>query len=146
MRIPFYRVGAWCWIATGLGHTVGDIALRLSPPEADSAFDDMLRDHPFELMGAQTSYYDLYMGFSLAMGLAIGLVGVMLLMLERSATRPGQNRPAAMVGFAASSVLLALSITLLPPPPIIFFAIASVAFAVGVVTLNDSSPQASPSP
>lgn len=146
MRIPFYRVGACCWIVTGLGHTAGDVVMRLAPPEADNAFDAMLRDHPFELLGTQTSHYDLYMGFSLAMGLAIGLVGLLFLLLERFATQPGQKRSAGMVGFAASSGLLALSIALLPPPPIIFFAIASVAFAAGVFILRHSSPQASRRP
>ena len=139
MRSPFYRVGAWCWIVTGVGHTVTDVALRLSPPEADREFDAVLRDHPFELMGGRTSHYDLFMGFSIAMGLAIGLVGFLLLMLDRFATKPDQKRTTGIIGLAASSGLLALSIAWMPPPPILFFSIATVAFTIAVFTLGNSS-------
>ncbi|MEV4491304.1 hypothetical protein AB0K04_14430 [Micromonospora coxensis] len=142
MRNTVYRVGAWCWIITGLGHTATDIAMRLSPSDTDREFDAMLRDHPFALMGMQTSHYELFMGFSLAMGLAIALVGILFLMLERFASEPGQVRVAGTVGLATSLALLALSVALLPPPPIVLFTIAGVAFAVAVFSTRDSTTPA----
>jgi ABC-type Na+ efflux pump permease subunit len=133
MRIPFYRVGAWCWIITGLGHTAGDVYLRLMPSDDDEAFDAVLRNQTFELMGAQRSHYELFMGFSLAMGISIALVGVLFLMLARFAAEPRQARQAGFVGLAASLGLLALSAALEPPPPIVLFTLASLAFAAAVI-------------
>ncbi|GAB3864881.1 hypothetical protein GCM10029963_76030 [Micromonospora andamanensis] len=132
MRSSFYRTGAWFWIITGLGHTAGDIAMRISPSDADREFDATLREHVFSLMGTHTSHYDLFMGFSLAMGLATALAGLLFLMLERFAAVPRQVRAAAIVGLGTSSGMLALSIAVFPLPPIVFFTIASVAFAVAV--------------
>ncbi|MGW4720765.1 LIC_13387 family protein [Nocardia sp. NPDC004260] len=133
MRIPFYRIGAWCWIITGIGHSAGDVYLRLRPSAEDKTFEAVLRNEPFELMGTQRSHYQLFMGFSLAMGIAMALVGVLFLMLARFAAEPGQARQAGFVGLAASLGLLMLSVALEPPPPIVLFALASLAFAAAVV-------------
>ncbi|MEV6276916.1 hypothetical protein [Nocardia sp. NPDC051832] len=132
MRIPFYRVGAWCWIVTGLGHTAGDVYLRSRPSKADATLDTVLRNHPFELMGTQRSHYELFMGFSLAMGISMALVGLLFLMLARFATEPRQVRQAGFLGLAASLGLLALSVAWEPPPPIVLFTLASLAFAAAV--------------
>ncbi|MFD4432518.1 hypothetical protein [Nocardia sp. NPDC058497] len=134
MRIPFYRIGAWCWIIAGLGHTVGDVVFtRLMPTDADKAFDDVLRNQPFELVGSQRNHYELFMGFSLIMGISVALVGVLFLMLARFAAEPRQTRQAGFVGLAASLGLLALNVALEPPPPIVLFTLASLAFAGAVV-------------
>ncbi|MFI6292786.1 hypothetical protein ACIBEJ_14445 [Nonomuraea sp. NPDC050790] len=140
MRVPLYRTGAWCWIITGVGHTAGDLALRISSPAADRDLDALLRSRPFDLLGTSTSHYDLYMGFSLAMGLAIALVGLLFLMLERFTQDPARLRSAGAVGLAASLGMLVLSVVLLPLPPIVFFTIASAAFAV--LTLRSATPDA----
>ncbi|WP_436496053.1 LIC_13387 family protein [Actinokineospora sp. HUAS TT18] len=131
MHPLLYRVGAWCWIITGVGHLTGEVLLRLSnPTDADAA----LRGHFFELMGTRRSLMDMMTGFGIAMGVAILLVGVLFLLIARlTADSPGRARPAGLMGLAASVGLLALAIAVLPPPPIATFTVASLAFAAALI-------------
>lgn len=124
-----FRVGAWCWIITGTGHTSADIFMRLSPSAADDSIDAAMRAHPFELFGLQRTYYDVTMGFSLAMGLCMVFVGILLLHVHLLTPRQGL-RTAAVLGLTMSAVALAISAWLEPPPPIVFFSVACVAFAL----------------
>jgi len=126
-----FRVGAWCWIITGAVHTLADIFLRLSPSAADDSIDAAMRAHPFELLGLQRTYYEVTMGFSLAMGLSMVFVGILLLHVH-VLTPPAGLRKAAVLGLAMSAVALAISAWLEPPPPIVLFSVACVAFGLSV--------------
>ncbi len=54
-----YRVGAWCWVVTGLGHVALDVALQLAPASADKAsLDAALRGHVFAVGGVQRTMLD----------------------------------------------------------------------------------------
>lgn len=130
LRLSF-RVGAWCWIITGTGHTLADTFMRLSPSDADESIDAALRAHPFELFGLQRTYYEVTMGFSLAMGLCMVFVGILLLYVHLLTPRQGLRR-AAVLGLTMSAVALAISAWLEPPPPIVFFSVACVAFGLAV--------------
>lgn len=135
-----FRVGAWCWIATGTGHTLGDISMRVFPSTADDSIDAAMRAHPFELFGLHRTYYELTMGFSLSMGLCMVFVGVLLLHIHK--LTPGEGlRSAATLGLAMSAAALALSAWLEPPPPIVFFSVACVAFGLAARKSGRLTPE-----
>lgn len=129
VALPSFRVGAWCWIVTGTGHTLGDVYTRIFPTAADDSIDAAMRAHPFELFGLHRTYYELTMGFSLSMGLCMVFVGVLLLHIYQRTPREGL-RAAATLGLAMSAAALAISAWLEPPPPIVFFSVACVAFGL----------------
>ncbi|KAA0117203.1 LIC_13387 family protein [Mycolicibacterium sp. P9-22] len=123
--LTWFRAGAWCWILTGAGHLLGDIYLRTAG--GDSAIDAQMRAHTLDLMGIQRTYYQLMMSFSLAMGVAVMFVGILLLQLARHAS---ELRPLAALALAMSALSLAMSIWLDPPPPIILFTLACACFGL----------------
>lgn len=135
MNFRFYRIGAWLWIITGVVHTMSDILGRLFPSPAKEPVRSTLRSLTFELVGMSNDYYNLIMGFSLAMGASIALVGILFLMVARlAAGTPDRARAAGLVGLAGSLGLFSLAITVLQlPPPIITFALASLAFATALL-------------
>ncbi|MBG0566479.1 LIC_13387 family protein [Actinoplanes aureus] len=127
------RIGAWSWIVCGAGHSLLDIAMRLSPELDGERVDAVLRDHVMELGGISRTSYEVIQGISLAMGVAIVAVGVLLLYVGRLASSAGQARPAVLIGLVASVVMLGLAGALLPSPPIVLFSVASVAFGIALV-------------
>lgn len=129
----YFRIGAWCWIATGTGHTIGDVFLRAFPRDEDKAIDDIMRASSFDLMGLHRSYYEVTMGFSLAMGCCMVFVGILLLWIAKLTARQ-DIRPAAILGLAMSAVALTICALLEPPPPIVLFSAACVAFGLSVGT------------
>jgi hypothetical protein len=141
MSFRFYRIGAWLWIITGVAHSMADVLSRLFPTAAKEPVRAALRNLPFEFLGMNSDYYKLTMGFSLAMGTSIALVGVLFLLIARlTAGTAARTRPACFVGLAASLGLLAISITALQlPPPMITFTLASLAFAAALFTSAQSS-------
>jgi hypothetical protein len=135
MHGRFYRCGAWLWIVTGVVHTTADVLMRLFPSAAKAPVRTALRALPFDLLGMRSDYYRLTTGFSLAMGTAIALAGVLFLVIAGLVGETAERaRPACWIGLVASVGLLALMVTVLQlPPPIITFALASLAFAAALV-------------
>lgn len=125
----WFRAGAWCWILTGSGHLLGDIYLRAAG--GDPAIDTLMRAHTLDLMGTHRTYYQLMMSFSLAMGIAVLFVGILLLQLARHAR---DIRPTAKLALAVSALSLTMSIWLDPPPPIVLFGLACAAFGLSLRT------------
>ena len=136
MNFRFYRIGAWLWIITGVVHNTADVVSRLFPSAAEEPVSTALRNLPFELLGMRSDYYRLTTGFSLAMGTSIVLAGVLFLLIARlTVDTADRARPACFIGLAASVCLLALTVTVLQlPPPIVTFALASLAFAAALFT------------
>jgi hypothetical protein len=68
------------------------------------------------------------------MGTSIVLAGVLFLLIARlTVDTADRARPACFIGLAASVCLLALTVTVLQlPPPIVTFALASLAFAAAL--------------
>jgi MFS family permease len=128
-----YRIGAWSWIVCGVGHTVLDVAMRLSPKPDEERVDAALRAHVFELGGIQRTSYEVMQGISLAMGVAIVTVGVLLLFVGRLASSSDRTRPAILIGLVTSVVMLGLSVALLPSPPIVLLTVASVSFGIALL-------------
>lgn len=130
MHLVLYRVGAWCWLVTGIGHLIGEVLLRPPSSPAGAA----MADHYVDMLGLRRSLMELMTGFGVAMGLAIALAGVLFLLIARlAADAPERARTAAFAGLAASAILLALALAVLPPPPIVTFTLASLAFAAALV-------------
>ncbi|WP_368564308.1 hypothetical protein [Pseudoxanthomonas sp. UTMC 1351] len=136
MVFRFYRTGAWLWIITGITHNLFDLLSRLFPSAAKEPVRTALHNLSFEFLGMHSDYYQLTMGFSLAMGTSIALAGVLFLLIARLTTDTAvRARPACVVGLVASMVLLALSVTVLQlPPPMVTFALATLAFAAALFT------------
>lgn len=133
--LRFFRVGAWCWVVTGVGHSLADIYLRIFPRAEDKAIDDLMRAHSFDLLGMHRTYYEVTMGFSLAMGVCMVFVGILLLRILRLTAHQG-IRPAAVLGLAMSTIALAITTWLEPPPPIVLFSLASIAFGLSARSSN----------
>lgn len=132
MRSRFYTVGAWCWIVTGSVHDALDAMTRIRPPESEAALNATMKDMPFDFFGLSRNYYEVNMGISLGMGLAMVVVGLLFLFIGKVAQDAGTRRQAAKIGLVASLAPLALAVAWLPPPPIITFGLASVCFAAAV--------------
>lgn len=124
--LTWFWVGAWCWITTGAGHLLGDIALRTA---GTTEIDELMREHSLDLMGVQRTYYQLMMSFSLAMGIGLVFIGMLLLYLARLAPNIA---PVAALGLAMSLLSLAMSVWLDPPPPIVLFSAACLAFGLSL--------------
>ncbi|MGK2869136.1 MAG: LIC_13387 family protein [Mycobacterium sp.] len=140
--LTWFRVGAWCWITTGAGHLLGDIALRTA---GSTEIDDLMRTHSLDLMGTQRTYYQLMMSFSLAMGIGLVFIGILLLYVARLAP---DIAPVAALGLAMSVLSLGMSVWLDPPPPIILFSVACVAFGLALrsnIVRRQKAPRKVPS-
>jgi hypothetical protein len=128
-----FRIGAWSWIITGAGHLTLEAALALLPedPAAARAFAAM-RDYSLEFAGVQRSLRDIDLGMSLVMATALIFGGVACLRVALSAPDV-VTRSLSGPALAASLVVLGLSLWLLPPPPIVLFSVASIAFGWALV-------------
>lgn len=131
-----YRVGAWCWIVTGIGHLSVDALLSRASPSPEAArLNAAMRESVFAIGGIRRTSLDVVNGISIAMGLALVLVGVLFLMVARVASSAEQIRGGAALGLVASLVFLAVAAVLLPLPPIVTFTVASASFAIALARL-----------
>lgn len=128
-----YRVGAWCWIVTSIGHLSLDAALSLAPASPDSArLNAAMRENVFAIGGIRRTSLDVMNGISITMGLAIALVGILFLMIARVAGSAEQMRGATALGLVASLASLTVAAIFLPLPPIVLFTVSSASFAVAL--------------
>ncbi|MDI6100312.1 hypothetical protein QLQ12_17030 [Actinoplanes sp. NEAU-A12] len=128
-----FRIGAWSWIVCGTGHSILDVAMRLSPSLEEERVDAVLRGQVMNLGGVSRTSYEVMQGISLAMGAAIVTVGVLLLYIGRLSSSTGRTRPAVLIGLVASVLMLGLAVALLPSPPIVLFSVATAAFGFALV-------------
>lgn len=130
-----FRAGAWCWIVTGTAHNLIDVYLRFFPRAQDQVIDDLMRAHPVDMLGLHRTYYGMNMGFSLAMGLCMIFVGVLLLWVGRLSAQG--VRQVAAAGLGMSALALGISVWLEPPPPIVTFSLACIAFGLSIRGSNE---------
>lgn len=121
-----FRMGSWAWIATGVGHLtiMGVMALGDADPAGERAAA-AAREVEFALGGIQRTLYEVNLGINVVMSIALVFGGLACLVVAKAGPVP---RALAGLGFAASLVLLAVSLLLLPSPPIVLFAVAVLAF------------------
>lgn len=126
MRLTAGKVGAGAWMFTGLVHNVLSLILPDDPVLAEALRASALQVGPFSLNSAS-----LHQGISLAMGLAMFVVGLLLWMIIRAL--PAEKlRPFGIVALAASLAALGLAIAMIPGPPVITFTVASAAFVIAL--------------
>ncbi|GGN09195.1 hypothetical protein GCM10011609_56170 [Lentzea pudingi] len=121
-----FRIGSWAWIATGTGHLaiMGVMALGDADPAAERA-TAAAKQVEFALGGVQRTLYEVNLGINVVMSIALVFGGLACLVVAKAGPVP---RALAGLGFGASLVLLAVSLLLLPSPPIVLFAVAVLAF------------------
>ncbi|MEV0589457.1 hypothetical protein [Nonomuraea sp. NPDC050310] len=134
MRVLF-RVGAWIWFITGAGHLTLDLLDRLQPESvATASLNAVLRAHPFELFGIRRTEWDIYTGFSIAIGIFNMIIGLLFVLVDRIVEDPDRRRPVTLLGAVASLACCALSAVFLPTPPIVNYGLATLAFTGALFT------------
>ncbi|MDA0563331.1 hypothetical protein LG943_03145 [Streptomonospora sp. S1-112] len=128
--VTTFGIGAGAWVLTGAGHlaTVAAQALRPETAEAARAFAAM-RAHTVAIAGLPRDLYQLDLGMSLVMAVALVFGGLVCLLVARSAPELVTGaRSLSGLALAASLAALGLSVWLLPVPPIALFSVAVAAF------------------
>ncbi|MFC7619187.1 hypothetical protein [Microlunatus sp. GCM10028923] len=126
MNVTAIKVGAGAWMFTGVVHDVLSLILPDDPVLAEALRASQLQVGPFSLNSAS-----LQQGISLAMGLAMFAVGLLLWMITRQL--PAERlRPFGIVALVASLAALGLAIAMIPGPPMITFSVASIAFVIAL--------------
>lgn len=127
-----FRIGSWAWIATGVGHLslMGVMALGDADPAAARA-TAAAKDVEFALGGVQRTLYEVDLGINVVMSIALVFGGLACLVVAKAGPVP---RALAALVSATSLALFAVSVVLLPSPPIVLFAVASLAFGHAFVT------------
>lgn len=129
MRWTAFRVGAVAWVFTGVVHDVLEFVLQ-----GDPELTAMMKASNTEV-GPVTLNADLLnRGVSLAMGLAMIVVGVLLWMIvDLVRSEAGAARRFGVVALISSAVLLVVSVIWVPGPPLVTFTVATIAFTVALI-------------
>lgn len=136
MRLTAFRVGAAAWVVTGLAHDVLEFALP-ADPELSAA----MRASDIQVGPVSLDAELLNRGVSLAMGLAMIVVGVLLWMIARTfRTDPERVRPFGIVALGGSVLALGLAVLFVPGPPLLTFTVATVAFVVALASRTRARP------
>ncbi|KQT01923.1 LIC_13387 family protein [Cellulomonas sp. Leaf395] len=122
------RVGGWAFLLTGAGHL--GLANLLPPSTGDLAVVERQIEEVRFPMTPSHSMADLMEGFSVTMSLLLIAWGVSVLLMTRHDRTP--ERAQLVVALVLSLALLVTAVLLLPAPPIVLMAVASVAFAVAL--------------
>ncbi|GAB3760301.1 LIC_13387 family protein [Microlunatus parietis] len=140
MNATAIKVGAGAWMFTGVVHDILEFVLR-----GDPAMDAALRASTIQVGPVSLNAESLTRGVSLAMGLAMFVVGLLLWMITRAV--PAERlRPFGIVALVASLAALGLAIILIPGPPVITFAVASIAFVIALATRSRNRSGTQPLP
>lgn len=133
MRWIAYRVGVIAWLVTGVVHDVLEFVLP-----GDPELTALMQDTSTQVGPVTLNSELLNRGVSLAMGLAMIVVGILLWMVaDLLRSRPDQGRRFGVVALAGSAVLLTVSVLFVPGPPLVTFTVATIAFAVALIPPRD---------
>ncbi|MGW6446265.1 LIC_13387 family protein [Lentzea sp. NPDC055074] len=127
-----FRIGAWAWIATGVGHLAIMGVMALGDPDPAAARAAAAAEEvEFALGGVSRTLHEVDLGINLVMSVALVFGGLVCLVAAKEGPVP---RALTGLGFATSLVLLGVSVVLLPSPPIVLFAVAALAFGHAFAT------------
>jgi hypothetical protein len=130
MNLTAFRVGAVAWAFTGFAHDVLEFVLP-GDPELAAA----MRASEIAVGPVQLNSESLMRGVSLAMGLAMIVVGVLLWMIAGLLRDdPERLRPFGIVALVATILALGLAVWWVPGPPLVTFSVATVAFLAALFT------------
>ncbi|MFG2974514.1 hypothetical protein ACGFYY_16170 [Streptomyces sp. NPDC048331] len=129
-----FRVGAGGFLLLGTGHLSLTAATALGDPTPQQrASSEAMRESSTTLLGLERSTLDVVEGMSLAMALFVVVCGLLALTAARHAPALIERRTAfGWIALVASLVGLAISVLLLPVPPIVVLAVTSCAFALSL--------------
>jgi len=134
------RIGGWAFVLTGAGHLT--LASLLPSTGELLVVERQMEQVRFPIPPIH-SVADLMQGFSVAMSLLLVAWGVSVLLMTRHDRTPERAQLALMLGL--SLALLVTAVLLLPAPPIVLMAVASVAFAVALgATRRATAPASAP--
>ncbi|GGZ33303.1 hypothetical protein GCM10010387_29300 [Streptomyces inusitatus] len=128
-----FTVGAYGFVLLGVGHLALSAVSALTKTPRQRETDTAMREPAFTLLGLERTVLDLFNGFSIAMALFIIASGLLLLTAIHHSPALVQHRTAfGRVALTVSLAALAISVPLLPPPPIVILTITSCAFALSL--------------
>ncbi|TCC07902.1 LIC_13387 family protein [Kribbella soli] len=124
MNLTAFRVGAVAWGFTGLGHDILEFVLPGDPELAAT-----MRASTIDVGPLQLNAESLSRGVSVAMGLAMIVVGALLWMIaDVLRNDPDRLRPFGIIALVATVLALGLAVLWVPGPPLVTFSVATVAF------------------
>lgn len=127
-----FKTGAWLFVGIFVGHTMGQLATDFGTPTPEQAELYAHMGRVLGMEGSSHSVLDFDRGSSYGMGFMYLAFGALLLLVARTFDKRNEPYPRPVIGFAFVVALLslALAIAFFPVPPISFFAVATLAFAV----------------
>ena len=137
------RTGGWALIVLGVVHLATEVGTAGSHDAATRRAMDGLAQVRMTTPGPQPTLADLFLGFSLMMGLLLLTVGTLVVLMARYADRaPGLLTAALWVMVVASAIGLVLSWLLFPLPPLVGLSVSLVAGVTGLVTTRRTTAPA----
>ncbi|WP_329025126.1 LIC_13387 family protein [Streptomyces sp. NBC_00690] len=128
-----FTIGAYGFVLLGIAHLALSAASALTKAPRQREVDTAMREPAFTLLGLERTVLDLFNGFSIAMALFVTACGLLLLTAVHHAPTLIQHRTAfGRLALTVSLAALAISVPLLPPPPIVILTITSCAFALSL--------------
>ncbi|MFG2484865.1 hypothetical protein ACGFSI_19150 [Streptomyces virginiae] len=129
-----FRVGAGGFLLLGTGHLALAVAMALGDPTPQQqASSAAMRESSMTLLGLERSTLDIVQGMSLVMALFVIACGLLALTAVRHAPALVERRTAfGWIPLVASLVGLAISVLLLPIPPIVVLTVTTCAFALSL--------------
>lgn len=131
---PFV-VGARGFVFLGIGHLTLAAVLQtlVTQTPQQRATDAAMRESAFTLLGLERTTLDVFNGISIAMAVFAIACGLLLLAAVRHAPTLVRRRTAfGRITLLTSLAALAVSVWLLPAPPIAVLAVTSCAFALSL--------------
>ena len=126
-----FRVGALVLILFGLVHA----GAWLQKPQAEDDIERqmlaLMMTHQMDLMGSLRTMYDVYLGFNIALTVAMVTLGIINLLVERRLRHERRTlRHLALVNVAWLAVMLGVSLAYWFAAPSVFLMVAMVSFAL----------------
>ncbi|MER8236189.1 hypothetical protein [Streptomyces sp. NPDC094049] len=135
-----FAVGAYGFVLMGVGHLALSVTSATARTPRQRQVDIAMQEPAFTLLGLERTVLDVFNGISVAMAFFIIACGLMPLAAVRHSPALVRRRTAfGWIALAASLASLAVSVLLLPPPPIVFLTLTSCAFAL---SLHRAAPAA----
>jgi hypothetical protein len=138
MSHKLFAVGCWLLIALGLVHLLGHYSLMTAQgdTEAEKQLLSAMRANPQDMgLGFVRSMFDIVTGFSLALSILAGGMGLLGLVLQRHEGRaPGLLRQASIVYAGIYGIMTGVAFRYWFPAPLLFLAAAFLCFAAAVAT------------
>ncbi len=129
-----FAIGAGGFVLLGVGHLAfATVAALSTQTPQQHATETVMRESTVTLLGLERTVLDVFDGLSITMALFAVACGLLTLAAIRHAPTLVQRRTAfGWITLAVSLAALAVSVQLLPPPPIVVLTVTSCAFALSL--------------